>query len=455
MYGDESKRGRLAGFFSGIGDRIRGRNYSRLVDGAKSTFGFIANPLKKFAQLDPEGFGRPRLIKVPMVVSQVVDRQQPCVFLPTSSIKQEGMWVNKGLLVVDGHTFPIMPIADTGVERVTTHDNKQLYAINTNQTEDAFKILGLNPSRYKNKRLVIACEGYRVVPIGSSDKDPRLMRVVCNPEVNPETRRIKNEVTGDTMWLPTLLIALPFNLCAGLLEVAAMIVHSSLNVVVKGLNKGASYFEEKARHLSIARDRGTVTGASRVSALFCVFLGSVLRGFERLASALSCFLGCVRTVVRTSLKAVPLAVNAMLNPSSGQSTILKHYVMSAFSECSEKASKFRAETAASARLYGSLIKGKASDISESHAEHTVDTGADKEDIHANAKSREVQRGPQNLDNKRDSVSAAMGEDDLKKIRAVGKDLTELGVVVGYGPADSVLFNFMNGGRLEKEAGVRK
>ncbi|KJV62832.1 hypothetical protein [Anaplasma phagocytophilum] len=49
----------------------------------------------------------------------------------------------------------------------------------------------------------------------------------------------------------------------------------------------------------------------------------------------------------------------------------------------------------------------------------------------------------------------MGEDDLKKIRAVGKDLTELGVVVGYGPADSVLFNFMNGGRLEKEAGVRK
>ncbi|SBO15062.1 hypothetical protein ANAPC1_01440 [Anaplasma phagocytophilum] len=232
-----------------------------------------------------------------------------------------------------------------------------------------------------------------------------------------------------------------------------MIVHSSLNVVVKGLNKGASYFEGKARHLSIASDRGTVTGASRVSALFCVFLGSVLRGFERLASALSCFLGCVRTLVRTSLKAVPLAVNALLNPGSGQGTILKHYVKSAFSECSEKASKFCAETAASARLYRSLIKGQTSDISESYAEFSDDKGVGKED--ATAKSREVQRGPQNLDNKRDSVSAAMGEDDLKKIRAVGKDLTELGVVVGYGPADSVLFNFMNGGRLEKEAGVRK
>ncbi|WP_249548697.1 hypothetical protein [Anaplasma phagocytophilum] len=454
MYGNESKGGRLSGFFSGMGGRIRRANYSRLVDGAKSAFSVVANPLRKFAQLDPEGFGRERLLRVPVIVSQVVDKQQPCEFLPPSSIKTEGMWVNKGLLVVDGHTFPIMPLSDTGVERVTTHDNKQLYAINTNQTEEAFKILGLDPRRYKNKRLVITCNGYRVAPTGD-DQDLRLMRVVYNAEVNPETKCIKNEVTGATMWLPTLLIAVPFNLCAGLLEVAAMIVHGSLNALVKGLNKGASYFEDRAKHLSIARDRGTVAGASRVTALLCVFLGSVLRGFERFASALSCFLGCVRTMVRTSLRAVPLFVNAALNPSSGQFAILKHYIRSAFSECSDKASKFFADTAASARVYESLIKGRTPDVSGSHAEHSVDIGVGREDLRASDKSQEVQGSAQSLSERRDAVSASVGEDDLRQIRAVGKDLTDLGVIVAYGTADSLQSNFMNGGRLEKEAGVRK
>ena len=429
-----------------IKDKIfGGSDYGKYIRKIRDVYSFLGNHVKNIALLDPDGFGSQKNVRVPMVVAQVVDNNQKCEFLPPECFRKGKMRVDKGQLFVKGMAYPIMPVSGVGVERAVTHDSKQLYAINTNHQDEALKNLGLDPSKYKNKRLVIACDGGRVIP-PPAVKDLRLMRAVYNAEFAPETRRIKNETTGATMWPLTLLVAIPLNLCSGIINVALMVPHSICNGVGKFFNYVASNFEGKARDLSVINSRGTVVGAT--SAVPYVLIGAVFRCCERIVTALTHVIGGVRSASTCAVRSVPTFVSAAYNGSVAELKVGARYLANTASSIGSSFVNYGSDTVSYGKFYanmGSQDVGllssrntpnnednvKLRDVDNTHVQHPRSTN-----IARGIGSGDARAGEEGV---RETIS--LGKDDLLQVRTEGKDLSSLGVTIGYGTAEQVRENF--------------
>ncbi|MDB1135030.1 hypothetical protein [Candidatus Anaplasma sp. TIGMIC] len=431
-----------------LSERVQGSGIMKWGKKLTTGFGYLSNHVKNIALFDPEGFGVVKTVRVPMVMSQVVDHRQPCEFLPSECFKKgRQMRVERGQLFSNGMGFPIEPIADAGLERAVTYDNKQLYAINTSNTKEVFKALGLNEKKFKNKRLVIACDGVTVVPTPIG-KDRRLMRAVYNAEVSPETRRIKNEVTGSTMWIPTILVAMPINLITGMSNVVMMVPHALFNGAAKLVDRGASALEEKYKHVSVAKSRGTIVGGYSFVAHYAV-MGFILRSVERILSSASCCIGGLRSVSVAVLRSVPLFVNAGCNTSRAQFAVGQRYLSETFSGIWDVAKRFVSDTKDSLQVYSGVDTGvnRETDIDVNAYDAVVDNTRES----ARERQKTTSPGVENVvdrnlgvnrEHKGLPATLSLCEADMLCVKKVGHDLSELGVTVGYGTADQVRDNFV-------------
>ena len=427
-------------------DKMFGRSdYGRFIQKIQNGLSFLGNHVKNIALLDPDGFGSPKNVRVPMVVSQVIDNNQKCEFLPLKCFLNRKMRVDKGQLIVKGLAYPIVPVTGVGVERAVTHDSKQLYAINTNHHDEALKNLGLDPSKYKNKRLVIACDGGKVLP-PPSVKDLRLMRAVYNAEFAAETRRIKNEMTGATMWPLTLLVAIPLNLCSGIINVALMVPHSLCNGVTKLFNYMASNFEEKARDLAVMNRRGTVVGAT--SAVPYVLIGAVFRCCERVVSALTHVIGGVRSGSTCAVRSVPTFVSAAYNGSVAELKVGTRYLANTASTIGSSFVKYGSDTFSYGKFYAGIGAQDVELASSRKAHNNEDSTKSRNvnDAHVQRHSstniaKDERAASERVGAEGVRETMALDKDDLLQVRAEGKDLSSLGVTIGYGTAEQVRENF--------------
>lgn len=424
-----------------IKDRVFGGiDYEKYFRKVEDGFSFLGNHVKNIALLDPEGFGIQKRVRIPVLVSQVIDKNQKCEFLPKKSFRKTVMRVDRGKLYVKGEAFPVMPVAGAGVERAVMNDSKQLYAINTNHQDEALRVLGLDPSKYKNKRLVIACDGGKVVP-PPGGKDMRLMRAVYNIELSPETRRICNETTGATMWPLTLLVAMPLNLCSGILNVALMVPHSLCHGVTKLLDHVASNLEGRARDLSVINSRGTVVGVS--SAVPYVLGGALFRCCERAVSAISSAVGVVRSATTCVVRSVPIFVNAAYNCSGAQLKIGTSYLTSTASSIGSSFAKYGSDTVGHARFYKNVVG--LQDVASQEPISNDESGKLRSDVDIRDENAKLSAKPTRSEVASGEVreTITLGKEDLLQVRTEGKDLSAVGVTVGYGTAEQVRENFAN------------
>ncbi|MEH0831503.1 hypothetical protein [Anaplasma bovis] len=341
--------GNLDTLYSGLGI---------LKNGAISGFQFLTLNVRTIAFLDPKGFAKDKTVRIPALVTQVVDRNQQCELLPPHSFGRN-MRIEKGELIVDTGgkekvSFPLSPLKGADGERIITMDGKKLYAINTNQERAALDALWLSPpSQYQNKRMVIACDsrGNIMPTIRGVDNDRRVMKAVYNAEVSPEMRRVVNNRTGKTIWSATVLVALPFNIMAGMLNVAWLVPHALLNGAKKLLASVANMCENKVQHLAISRSRGTAIGGMFTSPWPFIVVGTAMRLFERVASLGSAVVGCARAVSVNSLMLVPVVTNAGINSCPAQWGVAKQCVYDTGREVRNEIGQYASEVVDSLRFY--------------------------------------------------------------------------------------------------------
>ncbi|ACZ49492.1 hypothetical protein ACIS_01003 [Anaplasma centrale str. Israel] len=398
----------------------------------KVTFGLN---LKNIARLDPQGNGEQQKVRVPVLMSQLMDRSQPCEFLPPSCFSGKGskMRLEKGQLVIRGVSFPLDPIkADgRGLDRAVTHDGKLLYAINTNHQKKALLALGLDLEQYKNKRLVIACEGDSVVPPSEKDTEAKVMRAIYNAEVTAETRRIMNERNGATSWLLTITMAVPFNTCAAVLNFACMIPQGALEACARLLGAGAASMEREAQHRIISKHRGTVTGLSSPAGY--MLAGFALRCMEKIALLGEGAIGSIRKVSVSAAKAIPILVNSAYNLDASQLQVGKQLLVdsgNAVLDCFIDGIK-------DMKGLGFYLDPKGEKSQSASARDGVpaistEVGESQQDNSPEAKGRGQQKGAASARGANDDGCIVLSEADMLKVVGAGADLMSSGTTVSYG-----------------------
>ena len=329
-----------------------------LRNGAMSGFRFLTLNVKTVAFLDPKGFAKDRTVRIPALVTQVLDRNQQCELLPPHSFGRN-MRIEKGELIIDTGvrekvSLPLSPIKGAGGERIITMDGKKLYAINTNHEKAALDALWLSPhSQYKNKRMVIACDSKgRIVPTRRGiDDDRRVMKAVYNAEVSPEMRRVVSSRTGQTIWSATILVAMPFNIMAGMLNVAWLVPHALLNGAKQLLAGAANMCESRAQHLAISRSRGTAIGGRFFSPWPFIAAGSGLRLLERVTALVCGVVGSARAISVNSLMLVPVVTNASINSSPAQWGVVRQCVNDTAKDVRNEVVQYAGEVVDSLRFY--------------------------------------------------------------------------------------------------------
>ena len=414
----------------------------RVLNALKVTF--VLN-VKNIARLDPQGNGERQKVRVPILMSQLVDRNQPCEFLPAScfSGKRNEMRIENGQLIVKGWAFPLEPIKSEGLglDRAVTTDGKLLYAINTSHQKDALLALGLDSEQYKNKRLVVACEGDTVVPTTVSAAEARVMRAIYNAEVTAETKRIVNEKTGATSWLLTITMAVPFNTCAAILNFACMIPQGALDVCARLLGAGAASMEREARHRVIAKQKGTVTGLGSPAGF--IMAGFALRCMQSIALLGEGAIEGVRRVSVSAARAVPIVVNSAYNLDASQLRVSKHLLIDSGD--------------AALNCFISSIKDMGEGLGfylDVKGEKSQDASARGSAHEASAKVGDGHQQGNFLGTKgkgRQGVAAhgasndghiVLNTEDMLKVVGAGADLMGSGTTVSYGTSTELMGNFM-------------
>ncbi|MGN7679014.1 MAG: hypothetical protein ACTJLL_04655, partial [Anaplasma sp.] len=372
-------------FRRGAGGLAKEASQSRGVSALGAVWNVLRLHVKNFSRLDPMSYGEMQKVRVPEIRSQLIDRNQYCEFLPPKCFKRNTMRIDSGQLIIGGRGFPIEPINDSaGAERVMTCDNKLLYAINTNHQDKALKILGLSRDEYKNKRLVIACEGDRVIPVGDADSNKKVMRSVYNSEIAVEVRRIKNRETGSTAWIPTFLVAMPCNMVASAMNFALMVPHGILHGLTRMLDAGASRMRQEGEHRAVARHRGTVEGAG--SPWVYGIAGLVLQGLTYTVSLAVGVIGAVRRLAVGIPRSIPIFASAIQNRDKSQAQIGGLYLKESFAGAhNDVVSAFRG---AFVDRVGAEESAKSGGV-ESHASRTAgpDIRAGVEGVAASAQQR--------------------------------------------------------------------
>ncbi|KAB0452257.1 hypothetical protein FY192_02970 [Anaplasma marginale] len=416
----------------------------KVLKALKVTF---ALNLKNIARLDPQGNGEQQKVRVPMLMSQLVDRSQPCEFLPPSCFSGKGskMRLEKGQLIVKGKAFPLEPIKSEGLglDRAVTADGKLLYAINTNHQKEALLALGLDLEKYKNKRLVVACEGDTVVPTAVGDAEAKVMRAIYNAEVTAETKRIVNEKTGATSWLLTVAMAVPFNTCAAVLNFACMIPQGALDVCARLLGAGAASMEREARHRIVAKQKGTVTGLGSPAGF--IMSGFALRCMEKIALLGKGAIGSIRKVSVSTARAIPILVNSAYNLNASQLQVGKQLLISSGDEaltCFIDSIKDMSEG------LGFYLdpKGERSQSASARDDvPAIDTGVgeSQQDNFPEAKGRGQQKGAASARGANDDGCIVLSEADMLKVVGAGTDLRSSGTTVSYGTRGELQDNFIS------------
>lgn len=432
-----------------IGTSIRESSVPRNVWNAlKVTF---ALNVKNIARLDPQGDGEQQKVRVPMLMSQLVDRSQPCEFLPAScfSGKRSGMRIENGQLIVRGKAFPLEPIKSEGLglDRAVTTDGKLLYAINTNHQKEALLALGLDLEQYKNKRLVVACDGDTLVPTTVSDAEARVMRAIYNAEVTAETKRIVNEKTGATSWLLTIAMAVPFNTCAAVLNFACMIPQGAFDVCARLLGAGAASMEREARHRVVAKQKGTVTGLGSPAGF--IMSGFALRCMQSIALLGEGMIGSVRKVSVSAAKAVPIVANSAYNLDASQLRVSKHLLIDsgdAALNCFMSSVKDMGEGLG----FYLDVKGEKSQSASAHggapeASAKIGDGG-RGDVHQQDNLPGMKgKGRQGVaaHGANDDGHIVLNTEDMLKVVGAGADLMSSGTTVSYGTSTELRDNFIS------------
>ena len=441
MLGDELRESARTGA-TRLTNAVRDADYGSLLSRAKAAYGFLSRHVKNIAFLDPLGFGSQEKLKVPFMMTQVIDRNQRCEFLPETN---RALCQYEGQLIVNGRALPMVRLQGAAGDAVTM-GNKHLYAINTNQHPDAFKLLGLSQRKYKNIRLVVACNGSIVLP-PPEGKDLRLMRVIKNAELTPETRRIKRETTGNTLWIPTVLIAVPFNLCAGLINVGLMIPHVLVHGIKRLTNAAAEKLESKVQHIKVAQERGTVRdpGLYRPWLLFA----GACRLVERPFALLSCALGTLRAWSTCLLKSVPLLTDALCNMSSAQLTVAKCYVGNTATRVDSMFANFCEESKAVGRFYSGTVGKMDTAAQEEKAKKKFSQNEGVSSFHAMNQADGEKLSPLFRRSQQGGLSSTKWR---SRVAGCGQNLSDLGVCVSYGTAQQGVENFADNVKKQKRGG---
>ncbi|MGN7661290.1 MAG: hypothetical protein ACTJLK_01540 [Anaplasma sp.] len=431
-------------FRRGVSGLAKEVSQSKGAGALSETWNVLRLHVENFARLDPMGYGEMQKVRVPEVRSQLVDRSQYCEFLPPKCFKRD-MRIDSGQLIVGGVGFPIEPINDSaGAERVVTCDNKLLYAINTNHQDKALKILGLSRDKYKNKRLVVACEGDRVVPIGGTDSDRKVMRSVYNSEVTVEVRRIKNRETGSAEWLLTFVVAMPCNLIASAANFLLMVPHGILHGLTRILDVGASRMRQEGEHRALARLRGTVKGAGSPWAY--KITGLVLQSLTYTASVAAGLIGAVRRVAVSIPRSIPVLASAVRNRDKSQAQIAGLYLKESFSGAYNDAAsvlkdalrgRMSAEESAELGGVGPIVSCGAGS----------DARAGAEGMAANAQQLRSVAG-RNVPAVGEERPIVLNRSDMLKVMEAGETMHGSGLTVSYGTNAQLQENFITSGQAE-------
>ncbi|MCU7611355.1 hypothetical protein [Anaplasma capra] len=407
--------------------------------GLKAVFGLH---VKNIARLDPEGFGEQQKVRVPVMMSQLVDRGQPCEFLPRGCFtKRRNIRLERGQLIVGGKAFPAEPVKDnTGFERAVTCDNRLLYALNTNHQKEALSALGLDASKYKNKRLVVECEGSKVIPPSPERGAVEVMRAVYNAEVTAETRRVINQKTGSTSWPATSLV-MPFNVCASALNFALMVPQGVCHVCARLLGMLASYMENEARHRALAKSNGTLE-SPYYQYYICVSCGFVLRIAKSTASiGESLFRGARRASVGT-LKSVPIFANSIYNADASQFRVgwqlLKDSITPAFGRLAVDLKEDIRDASSSMGFYRDAIGEQVQDSLQRYG-RPGGKGASKVNESYSGSSRQLRAAG---GHETGSQPVVLNKSDMLKVIGAGRDLAGSGLTVSYGTRAQLRDNFI-------------
>ena len=439
MLGNELRESAKTGA-ARLKETVRDADYGSLLSRMKLAFGFLSRHIKNIALLDPLGLGAQEKVRVPFLMTQVIDRNQPCEFLPDTG---KALCQYEGQLIVNGRALPMVRLQGEDGHAVDM-GHRHLYAINTNQQPEAFKLLGLDPKKYKNIRLIVACSGSIVLP-PPEGKDLRLMRVVRNAELSPETRRIKREDTGQTLWIPTLLVAVPFNICAGLINVALMAPHALFHGVKRLAGAAAKRVERKVEHIKVAQERGTVSdlGTHR----HWLLLGAMCRAVDRTFALASCALGTIRIWTTCLLKSVPLLANALCNWSSAQLTIAKCYMNDTAARVDEMWAEFQEENRSVAQFYTGTEAKKSPRDSASKDGNTPHHGR----VSSASVQLQERFGEELSPILREKLRDGASNKRLwYEARGCGRDLFDFGVCISYGTAKQGIEEFADTVKRQRE-----
>lgn len=443
MLGGELKEAAKEGA-TRLGNVVRKADYGAAIDNLKTLFGFVSRHVKNLAFLDPFGFWSQEKVRVPFMMTQVIDRNQRCEFLPDTG---RSLCQYNGQLIVNGRALPMVRLQGEAGGAITMRNNC-LYAINTNHQPEALQLLGLNPKKYKNIRLVVACQGSVVLPPPEGD-DLRLMRVIRNADIEPETRRIKRETTGRTLWIPTLLVAVPFNICAGLINVGLMIPHGLCNGIKQLVGAAANRIEKKVLHIKVAQARGTVSKPGTYWPWMVI--GGACRTVDRTFALVSYALGTARACATCVFRSVPLLMNAALNLSSAQLDIAGCYLKSTASRVGEMWAEFKEENRTIAEFYMNSNAKRDSGVWEKSSSQK---GSEREVGTHTSNTTHRTFGQELSPILREKKAGELFTAGLnREAKGYGQELSDLGVYISYGTAKQGKESFADAVRQQSSGGT--